>query len=115
MRILVTGGAGFIGSHIVEELLRRGEDVRLIDDFSTGKEENIESFKDRIEIIEGDIRSYHIVREAVEGMEVILHQAALPSVPHSVRDPITTNLQYKPFINLEEGLRLTIEAMRARI
>ncbi len=90
-KYLVTGGAGFIGSNIVEELLRRGEGVRVLDNFSTGRRENIQPFLDRIELIEGDIRSYHIVREAVDGVDFILHQAALPSVPRSIKDPITTN------------------------
>jgi nucleoside-diphosphate-sugar epimerase len=88
---LVTGGAGFIGSNIVEELLRRGESVRVLDNFSTGKRENILPFLDRIELIEGDIRSFHIVRESVENVDYILHQGALPSVPRSIKDPITTN------------------------
>lgn len=91
MKYLVTGGAGFIGSNIVEELVHRGEKVCVLDNFSTGKRHNIESFLDAIELIEGDVRSYHIVREASEGMDFILHQAALPSVPRSIRDPITTN------------------------
>jgi len=88
---LVTGGVGFIGSHIVEELVKRGEAVRILDNFSTGRRENIQSFLDKIELVEGDIRSYHIVRQAVEGIDFILHQAALPSVPRSIKDPITTN------------------------
>jgi len=100
---LVTGGAGFIGSNIVEELLRRGEHVRILDNFATGKRENISRIKkilekqnktqnfEKLEVIEGDIRSYHIVREAMEGVNYILHQAALPSVPRSVKDPLTTN------------------------
>jgi len=88
---LVTGGAGFIGSHLVEELVRRGEKVRVLDNFSTGKRENLKPCLDRIELLEGDIRSYHIVREAVQGVEYILHQGALPSVPRSINDPITTN------------------------
>lgn len=91
MSYLVTGGAGFIGSNIVEELVRRGEKVRVLDNFSTGHRKNIEPFLDKIELIEGDIRSYHIVREAAEGMDYILHEAALPSVPRSIRDPITSN------------------------
>jgi nucleoside-diphosphate-sugar epimerase len=91
MNYLITGGAGFIGSHLVEELLRRGHNVRVIDNFATGKRANLLPFIDRIELIEGDIRSYHIVREAVDGVDIILHQAALPSVPRSVRDPITSN------------------------
>lgn len=88
---LVTGGAGFIGSHIVDELVRRGEKVRILDNFSTGKRENLVPFLEQIELIEGDIRSYHIVREAVQGVDYILHQGALPSVPRSINDPITTN------------------------
>ncbi len=91
MKILVTGGAGFIGSNIVEELLKRNFSVRVLDNFSTGKKENLKDFVNDIEIIEGDIRSYHIVDKATRGIEVILHQAALPSVPRSVYDPITTN------------------------
>ncbi|MBN1894420.1 SDR family oxidoreductase [bacterium] len=88
---LVTGGAGFIGSNIVEELIRRGEKVRILDNFSTGKRENLTAFLDRIEVMEGDIRSYHIVRKAVEDVDYVLHQAALPSVPRSIADPVTTN------------------------
>jgi len=88
---LVTGGAGFIGSHIVEELVRRGETVRVLDNFATAKRENLLPFCDAVEIVEGDVRSYHIVREAVQGVDFVLHQAALPSVPRSVRDPITSN------------------------
>jgi nucleoside-diphosphate-sugar epimerase len=91
MKYLVTGGAGFIGSNIVEELLKLGENVRVLDNFSTGKRENLKEFEKDIELIEGDVRSYHIVQEAVKGVDVILHQAALPSVPRSIKDPITTN------------------------
>jgi UDP-glucose 4-epimerase len=85
---LVTGGAGFIGSNIVEELIKRGEKVRVLDNFSTGKRDNLSAWAGQIE---GDIRSYHLVREAVEGVDFVLHQAALPSVPRSVKDPITSN------------------------
>lgn len=91
MKFLVTGGAGFIGSNIVEELCKRGHSVRVLDNFSTGRRENINKFLNDIELIEGDIRSYHTVNQAMEGIEVILHQAALPSVPRSINDPITTN------------------------
>jgi len=91
MHYLVTGGGGFIGSNIVAELLRRGEEVRVLDNFSTGRRINLAPFENQIELIEGDIRSYHIVREAAQGMDFILHQAALPSVPRSVLDPLTTN------------------------
>ena len=91
MKYLVTGGSGFIGSNIVEELLKKGHQVRILDNFSTGNRNNIETFQDKIEVIEGDLRSYHIVMEAVDGMDFVLHQGALPSVPRSVRDPLTTN------------------------
>ena len=91
MKYLVTGGAGFIGSNIVGELLKKNETVRVIDNFSTGKRENLSQYMDTIELIEGDIRSYHIVAEAVDGIDIILHQAALPSVPRSIKDPITSN------------------------
>lgn len=91
MKILVTGGAGFIGSNIVEELLKRNHSVRVLDNFSTGRRENIAEFLKDIELIEGGIRSCHTVNQAVKGIDVILHQAALPSVPRSIADPITTN------------------------
>jgi len=91
MKYLVTGGAGFIGSNIVEELLKRGHEVRVLDNFSTGRRENLKDFMNDIELFEGDIRSYHTVNKAVKGVEVILHEAALPSVPRSINDPITTN------------------------
>lgn len=91
MKFLVTGGAGFIGSNIVEELLKRGYSARVLDNFSTGKRENLKDFAKDIELIEGDIRSFHTVIQAVRGIDVILHQAALPSVPRSIKDPITSN------------------------
>jgi UDP-glucose 4-epimerase len=91
LKFLVTGGAGFIGSNIVEELLKRGYSVRVLDNFATGKRENLKEFNNDVELIEGDIRSFHIVQQAVKGIDVILHQAALPSVPRSIKDPITSN------------------------
>jgi len=93
MKYLVTGGAGFIGSNIVKELLRRKERVRVLDNFATGKRENLIELMDNpnFELIEGDLRSFHIVRNAVKGVDYILHQGALPSVPRSINDPITTN------------------------
>lgn len=93
MKYLVTGGAGFIGSNIVEELLRRGEQVIVLDNFATGKRENLFPFRENpnFELIEGDLRSFHIVRNAVVGVDYVLHQGALPSVPRSINDPITTN------------------------
>ncbi|GAB4290250.1 MAG: SDR family oxidoreductase [Marinilabiliales bacterium] len=91
MKFLVTGGAGFIGSNIVEELLKRGYAVRVLDNFATGKRENLKTFEKDIELIEGDIRSYHSVIQSIKGVDVVLHQAALPSVPRSINDPITTH------------------------
>lgn len=91
MKYLVTGGAGFIGSNIVETLLSKGESVRVLDNFSTGKRENLTDVASSIELIEGDIRNYHIVRKAVEGVDIVIHQAALPSVPRSINDPISSD------------------------
>jgi UDP-glucose 4-epimerase len=92
-KFLVTGGAGFIGSNIVKRLLMDGHEVRVLDNFSTGKRENLHEFKSnkQFELFEGDLRSFHIVHNAVKGVEYVLHQGALPSVPRSINDPITTN------------------------
>ncbi|GAG55595.1 unnamed protein product, partial [marine sediment metagenome] len=93
MKYLVTGGAGFIGSNIVKKLLENGEKVRVLDNFATGKRENLFPSRDskNFKLYEGDLRSFHIVRNAVKGVDYILHQGALPSVPRSINDPITTN------------------------
>lgn len=93
MKYLVTGGAGFIGSNIVKELLNQGQEVRVLDNFATGKRENILPLLkyDNLSLIEGDLRSFHIVRSAVRDVDYILHQGALPSVPRSINDPITSN------------------------
>ncbi len=88
---LVTGGAGFIGSHIVELLLERGESVRVLDNFSTGRRENLAGFSKKIELIEGDLRDTEAVRRAISNCSYVLHQAALPSVARSVQDPVTTH------------------------
>lgn len=97
-RFLVTGGAGFIGSHIVEELLKRGTRVRVLDNFETGKRENLrfpnlpnDTVDRSLELIEGDIRNLDVCREACDGMDYVLHQAALTSVPKSVNYPGVTN------------------------
>ncbi len=90
-KFLVTGGAGFRGSNIVYDLLEKGHSVKILDNFSSGKRGNLTGISNDIELIEGDIRSYHIVSEALKGVEVVLHQAALPSVPRSIKDPITSN------------------------
>jgi UDP-glucose 4-epimerase len=91
MRALVTGGGGFIGSHLAEHLCAQGHEVRILDNFSTGNRSNLASFRDELELIEGDIQSYERVNTAVRGCEVVFHQAALPSVPRSVQDPLTSN------------------------
>jgi UDP-glucose 4-epimerase len=93
MIYLVTGGAGFIGSNIVKELLLQGNEVRILDNFATGKRENVLPLlkNKKLSLIEGDLRSFHIVRTAVKGVDYILHQGALPSVPRSINDPITSN------------------------
>jgi len=88
---LVTGGAGFIGSNIVEELVRRGEKIRVLDNFITGKRENLAPFLKSIELVEGDIRDRAILGKVFKGIDYIIHQAALRSVPKSVDDPFTTN------------------------
>src|SRR5271156_6565338 len=88
---LVTGGAGFIGSHLVEALLARGHAIRVLDDFSTGRIENLAGLNGRIEIVTGDLADPDTVREAADAVEVIYHQGALPSVPRSVADPWTTH------------------------
>jgi len=86
-KYVVTGGAGFIGSHMVEALLGRGHTVRVVDSLVTGSRANMASFVDRIEFIEGDLAEIAVARRAVDGMEFVLHQAAIPSVPRSVAEP----------------------------
>jgi UDP-glucose 4-epimerase len=91
MKVLVTGGAGFIGSNLVRGLLSEGHAVRVIDNFATGYRRNLADILDDIELIEGDLQSYERAHNAVKGCEVVFHEAALPSVPRSVQDPLTTN------------------------
>jgi len=88
--VLVTGGGGFIGSHLVERLLRDGYPVRVLDNFATGHRENLLALDGEVELIEGDIQSYERVHNAVRGCEVVFHLAALPSVPRSIQDPLTS-------------------------
>lgn len=95
MKVLVTGGAGFIGSNLCEHLLENGHMVRCLDNFATGKPENImpllARYPERFQLVVGDIRNLADCQKAVEGMEYVLHEAALGSVPRSIKDPITTN------------------------
>ncbi len=88
---LITGGAGFIGSNLVETLVDAGATVRVLDDFSTGRQENLDGLWDRIEMMEGSITDPVMCAEACEGMDYVLHQAAIPSVPRSVADPATSH------------------------
>ncbi len=88
---LVTGGAGFIGSHLVEALLKIDYRVRVLDNFMTGKRQNISSLLSHIQLIEGDLRDFETVRKAAEAVDFIFHLGALPSVPRSIQDPITSN------------------------
>ncbi len=91
MKALVTGGAGFIGSHLAARLLREGHGVRVLDNFSTGDRRNLDNLLDDIELVEGDIQSSERVSSAARGCDVLFHQAALPSVPRSVQDPLASN------------------------
>lgn len=106
---LVTGGAGFIGSNIVEALVRKGERVRILDDFSTGNLSNLASVKERVEIVTGDLRDMQAVRRAVDGVSYVLHQAALRSVPRSVDDPLSTDA-----VNTHGTLQLLVAAREAK-
>jgi nucleoside-diphosphate-sugar epimerase len=91
VKVLVTGGGGFIGSHLVRAMLEDGHDVRVLDNFATGRRQNLLDVDSSIDLIEGDIQSYERVHNAAIGCEVVLHQAAMPSVPRSVQDPLTSN------------------------
>ncbi len=105
MKVLVTGGAGFIGSHLAEALMRRGDDVRLIDNFATGRREAVVRLGGEVEIVEGDLRSYERVHNAIRGCELVFHQAALPSVPRSIQDPLTSSA-----VNVEGTLNVLLAA-----
>ena len=90
-QVVITGGGGFIGSHLAAHLLEQGYRVRVLDNFATGRRSNVTALGGEVELIEGDIQSYERVNRAVAGCEVVFHQAALPSVPRSVQDPLTSN------------------------
>ncbi|MBR4388613.1 MAG: SDR family oxidoreductase [Prevotella sp.] len=114
MKVLVTGGAGFIGSNLCEHLLAEGHSVRVLDNFATGHIENLLPFFDtyngRFELQVGDIRNLDDCKKAVEGMEYVLHEAALGSVPRSIKDPITTNA-----VNISGFLNMLVAARDAGV
>jgi len=105
VKALVTGGGGFIGSNVVRALLARGDDVRVLDNFSTGSRANLAGLEGDVQLVEGDLRSYERVHAAVRGAEVVFHQGALPSVPRSVQDPLTTTA-----VNVEGTLNVLLAA-----
>ena len=107
---LVTGGAGFIGSHLAEELVRRGGKVRVLDNFITGKRENLEPFRNFLEVMEGDIRDIETCRRALRGVDFVLHEAALPSVPRSIKEPRLAN-----DINVNGTLNLLVASAEAGV
>jgi nucleoside-diphosphate-sugar epimerase len=109
MSFLVTGGAGFIGSHLAEELLRRGERVRIVDSLITGKRENLTKLPG-VDFMEGDLADLAVAKTAVEGVDYVLHQAAIPSVPRSVEDPITSNRA-----NIDSTLNVLVAARDAGV
>ncbi|MBE3132382.1 MAG: SDR family oxidoreductase [Acidobacteria bacterium] len=106
---LVTGGAGFIGSHLAEELVRRGERVRVVDNLSTGRRQNLTHVPE-VDFQVGDLADIEVARRAVAGMDVVLHQAAIPSVPRSVSDPITSNRS-----NIDATLNILVAARDAGV
>jgi Nucleoside-diphosphate-sugar epimerases len=105
VKVLVTGGGGFIGSNLVRALAERGDDVRVLDNFSTGIRANLAELAEDVEIVEGELRSYERVHAATRGVEVVFHQGALPSVPRSVQDPLTTSA-----VNVEGTLNVLLAA-----
>jgi len=108
--MLVTGGGGFIGSNVVRALLERGDDVRVLDNFSTGSRANLAGLEPDVDLVEGDLRSYERVHAAVRSVDVVFHQGALPSVPRSVQDPLTTTA-----VNVEGTLNVLLAARDAEV
>jgi UDP-glucose 4-epimerase len=104
-KVLVTGGGGFVGSNLVRRLLELGDEVRVLDNYSTGNRANLAGLEHEVELVEGELRSYERVHNAVRGVEVVFHQGALPSVPRSVHDPLTTSA-----VNIEGTLNVLLAA-----
>ena len=110
MRYVVTGGAGFIGSNTVDELVRRGESVVVLDDLSAGKEENLAEVRNKISFIKGSINDLEAVRRAMHEADYVLHLAARTSVPRSIKDPLETNK-----VNIEGTLNVLVAARDAKV
>jgi UDP-glucose 4-epimerase len=121
MRVLVTGGAGFIGSNLARALLARGDAVRVLDNFATGFRSNLAGLEGDVELVEGDLRSYERVHTAVRGTEIVFHQGALGSVPRSVQDPLTsTAVNVEGTLNVllaarDEGVRRVVAASSSSV
>jgi UDP-glucose 4-epimerase len=110
MRYLVTGGAGFIGSNIVDELIRRNHEVVVLDDLSAGNESNLSSVRNKIDLRIGSITDLAMVQSAVKGADYVIHLAARTSVPRSVKDPLETN-----FVNVDGTLNVLVAARDAKV
>jgi nucleoside-diphosphate-sugar epimerase len=110
MRYLVTGGAGFIGSNLVDELVRRGHNVVVLDDLSAGKEANLATVREKIDFLRGSITDLAAVKTAAEGADYVIHLAARTSVPRSVKDPIETN-----YVNIDGTLNVLVAARDAKV
>ena len=110
MKVLVTGGAGFIGSHLVERLLREGLEVRVLDNFSTGNPENLAAVASCVELVEGDVCDYEVVCEAMQAVEIVFHLAALCSVARSLKEPQRTNT-----VNIAGTLNVLLAARDERV
>src|SRR5215831_12738940 len=110
MRYVVTGGAGFIGSNVVDELVRRGDSVVVLDDLSTGKDENLAESRGKISLIKGSITDMEAVRRSMQEADYVIHLAARTSVPRSVKDPLETNK-----VNVEGTLHVLVAARDAKV
>jgi nucleoside-diphosphate-sugar epimerase len=110
VRTLVTGGGGFIGSNLAHALLEAGHEVRVLDNFSTGNRTNLAGIAGQVEVVEGELRSYERVHAAVRGVDVVFHQGALPSVPRSIQDPLTTSA-----VNVEGTLNVLLASRDSEV